>query len=377
MKRLALLSLFVGLAGSWQLGCGSHSLSNGGSGGAVGAGGAIGAGGVFGFGGLPLPVGGNTGSGAGGIPDTGGAVAGPIRIGWGSDCSGNVGAGGSPAPWDGGLPGDGGDAAAPAPGCEVVPQDQATFPWIIEAKGSIAGPTGAGGTSGVGGGSGSGCRSTFGQTSYEDIVCTGAAWLRPTGGVGGAGGNVPSLTWDDGSKMSWEPHALDPAIPPPIAQGAPDQRVWADLQIHQTGQVGVFATIGETLDLQPAVQALTVRDSQDGAIRFIALQGVGVAELTAEQLNTLFGVTAQIVPVCSFEQRDSQHDIRLTLDDHALQTTPTQLIRYGVATQVTSPKGAFAVLWYHRDQQIATAYCAPGVHDVPSVGVVVSRTATP
>ncbi|MFL5306442.1 MAG: hypothetical protein ACJ8F1_14590 [Polyangia bacterium] len=377
MKRLALIALIVLATGSGQLGCGSNPLSGGGSGGAIAAGGAIGAGGGFGFGGLRLPAGGNSGTGAGGIPGTGGAEAGDIRLGFGASCSGYVGAGGSPPAWDGGLPSDGADAAAPVMGCDVLPEDQATFPWIIEPKGKVAGPTGAGGTTGVGGGSGSGCQSTFGQSSYQDVVCTGAAWLRPTGGVGGAGGNVPSLTWDDGSKMSWEPHALDPAIPAPITQGSPDQRVWAELQIHVTTQSGPFVTIGPALWGQPAIQVLTVRDSQNGPIRFIAQQGTGLADPTVEQLTALFGVTAHSVPVCSFEQRDSQYDMRFTLDDHVLETTPTQLIRYGVGTEVRSPFGIFAVVWYRRDQQIAAAYCGPGARDTQTVGFVASRTASP
>src|SRR6185312_12038944 len=268
MKRhgLLLLAGIGGLAVASSIGCGGKQWlsSPTGTGGAAGKGGA-GAGGTRT---MPHP-------GAGGAWDggempalDGGDSAGPGSTGTQTTC----------VAADGGVVGGpdqettvGGDAGA----CVSLPADAPTFPWALEPQ--LAG--GSGGDASIA----SGCLTTLAGGELVDAVCSGAAWLRPNGGAGGSGGNVPSLTWDDGSRLSWQPAGVDASIPPPIAPGAADQRVWAQLESH--GWLAISGQCGWAWD-----QAMEVRDAPGGRIRFMARQGAGEPEPSQADLTTLFGV---------------------------------------------------------------------------------------
>jgi hypothetical protein len=359
MKRLALI---IAVVAGWHLGCGSKSLS----------------------------------------PTSGpaDATAPVLQVGAGADCA--IG-GGYGVALDAGLPPAG--AGVPSNRCGALPADVSTFPWVVTlpssgpgAGGSATGAgasVGAGGATGAGGGGVSGSEAeisdagvggTGGATSgclltptadnSLNVTCSGAAWLRPTGG---AADNGPTITWDDGAQLQWPSYGPVSPIAAPIAPGAPAQRVWAEMQSHENSVKGPFATIGSalTFDETTTIQTMTLRDTQGGNIRFIAQQGDNLPDPTPDQLNALFGVTADAVPTCSLEDQGVGYAVRATVDDHLLETTPPQKIPYGRTTRVTAPNGTFDVFWYTRAQEILEGSCDNAVHQVPMVGFLASRVASP
>ena len=50
---------------------------------------------------------------------------------------------------------------------------------------------------------------------------------------------------------------------------------------------------------------------------------------------------------------------------------------YPRSTRVTAPNGTFDVFWYARAQEILDATCDDAVHQVPMVGFIASRVASP
>jgi hypothetical protein len=272
MTRIALVAVVLTVA---SVGCGSKSLSTSETGGAPGTGGWVGAGGV------------------------------PYIVATG-------GTGGGDVPTPRGAGGFGGDAAF----CGV--QLGPFFPWQISVP-SSSGGAGGGGDAGF-----SGCQrlagTDAGAADDADLSCGGQAWLRATGGPGGAVG--PTITWDDGSQLAW----VGPtSFPPPITAGAPDERVWVELV------------------RQNPVLKMELRDSSGaGAIRLMAWNGVPLADPTAEQIIALFGVDASSTATCSWPILSSGTE---TVYDHLLQTTPPQRIPYGQVTEVNAPTGSFVVLW--------------------------------
>jgi len=350
MKRHRLLVL-VGLAVASSTGCGGkQSLSSpGGIGGAAGhkSGGPGAPGGQSGFGAAD--------SGAVVYLDGGGAVLDARTGGVETTCVGAD--GGLMRPPLGGSP----DAGAGDGGvCATLPADPPAFPWTIEPQ---LGAVSAGGDGSLA----SGCRATTVSGQVVDVVCSGAAWLRPNGGTGGSGGAVPSVTWDDGSRLSWEPAGLDPSIPAPIAPGAADQRVWADLESH--GWLAVPGACGWSWD-----QTMTLRDADGGRIRFMAREGAGEPEPSAADLGALFGVSTDAVTWCTHDVVGGPALFHQTLHEHVLATNPPQVIPYGQATEVTTPNGNFAVLWYARSQVAypLSATCAGCLNQGPDVGFVAS-----
>lgn len=251
----------------------------------------------------------------------------------------------------------GGDADAGV--CAALAADPPAFPWAIEPQ------LGAGNV--ADGSGGSGCWTTTVSGQVVDVVCSGAAWLRPNGGAGGSGGNVPSVTWDDGSRLSWQPAGLDTSIPPPIAPGSADQRVWAEMESH--GWLAVAGQCGWSWD-----QTMDLRDAAGGKIRFMARQGAGEPEPTSEDLNALFGVHVETVTSCTHDALGGPALFHQSLHEHLLVTSPMQVIPYGQATQVTTPNGSFAVLWYSRSQVAhpLSTTCAGCLNQGPIVGFVAS-----
>lgn len=347
MKRhgLLLLAGIGGLAVASSIGCGGKQWlsSPTGTGGAAGKSG----GGTGGARTMPHP-----GADGGETPtlDGGGSVA-PGNTGTQTTCLGA----------DAGMvgPPDQGTLDAGAGACASLPADAPTFPWTIE-------PQQGGGTPGDASVT-SGCLTTLVGGELVDAVCSGLAWLRPNGGAGGSGGNVPSLTWDDGSRLSWQPAGLDPSIPPPIAPGAADQRVWAQLESH--GWLAISGQCGWAWD-----QTMEVRDAPGGRIRFMARQGAGEPEPSQADLTTLFGVRTDAATWCTRDVVGGPALFHQSLYEHVLGTSPAQVIPYGQATQVTTPSGTFAVLWYARGQVAhpLSATCEGCLSQGPIVGFVVS-----
>jgi hypothetical protein len=257
-------------------------------------------------------------------------------------CAGDAG------PLDAGPPGDAGV-------CNTLPADPPAFPWGIPSQiGS--------------GGNGSGCHANNLSGQIVDLVCSGSASLAMGPGPDGGAGGTPTLTWDDGSTLAWLPGEVDSAIPPPIAAGSPDQRVWAQLESH--AWLSVPGQCGWAWD-----QTMELRDSAGGNIRFMARQGASVSEPSSAELLALFGADAQPVTSCTHDVLGGPALFHQSLHDHVLQTTPAQLIPYGKPVRVTAPNGSFDVLWYSRTQVAypLTSTCAGCLNQGPIVGFVASR----
>ncbi len=261
---------------------------------------------------------------------------------------------------DGGwtTPLDGGPTAADGGVCQMLAPDPPTFPWDQAHL-----PPRDGGASG------SGCQTSSSGGQVVDVVCSGDAWLSANGG---AAPNVPTLTWDDGSSLSWNATGLDPSFPPLIAPGAADQRVWAQMESH--GWLSVPGQCGWSWD-----QTMDLRDSPGGPIRFTARQGASIPEPTSAELAALFGVGALATTACTHDAVGGPALFRQTLQDHVLQTDPPQLVPYAQPTRVTTPNGTFQVLWYSRSQvaRPLSTTCAGCLNQGPTVGLVAARIAAP
>lgn len=224
-----------------------------------------------------------------------------------------------------GLPSDG--AVCTDPG---APR---TFPWTFSSPdGGAAGvPTRDGG---VDAGT-SGCQTSPG--GFEpNVSCSGGAWLRATSGG-------PTITWDDGSQLTWNPAGVSQPITPPIGAGMPDQRVWVGFS-RQNQVLCPFCGGYEANDV-------VVRDSVDGPIRFMARQGPTLPEPGTEELTAIFGVDAETVAICTLQTPDGCTNVRRTIDAHVLLTVPAQAIPAGALTRVSAPNGTFDVLWYSSGEE--------------------------
>ncbi len=261
------------------------------------------------------------------------------------------------AGWNAAL--DGGGSAADAGVCAVLPADLPAFPWVQPHVGAVDA-------------SASNCQTTSVSGQIVDMVCRGQAWLRASGAAATSGEAVPTLTWDDGSSVSWDATGLDPSIPAPIAPGAADQRVWAELETH--GWLAVPGQCGWSWD-----QTMDLRDAQGGPIRFMARQGASVPEPTADELLALFGASVQPRLSCTHDALGGPALFHQTLLDQVLETNPPQVIPYGRPTVITTPNGRFGVLWYSRTQvaRPLSNTCAGCLNQGPIVGLIASRIAAP
>lgn len=243
--------------------------------------------------------------------------------------------------------------------CLTLAADPPAFPWIFEPRRS---------NPGVDAGA-SGCQANIVAGQVVDVVCSGPAWLRASGGLSDAGESVPSISWDDGSLLSWSAAGGNPSVPPPIAAGAAQQRVWVEMESHgwltTPGQCGFFWN--QTMDL---------RDSAGGPIRFMARQGASLPELTSDESAALFGTTTQPVAACLHDMLGGPGLFHQTLNDHLLGTGRPARVPYAQPTSVATPNGTFEVIWYSRTQhaQALSTTCAGCLNQGPIVGLLASRT---
>jgi hypothetical protein len=245
--------------------------------------------------------------------------------------------------------------------CPMLAADPPAFPWIFEPRRS---------TPGVDAGA-SGCQANIVSGQVVDVVCSGPAWLRASGGLmTDAGESVPSILWDDGSLLSWSVAGGNPSVPPPVAAGAAQQRVWVAMESHgwltTPGQCGFFWN-----------QTMELRDTDGGPIRFMARQGASLPELTADQSAALFGTTTQPVAACTHDMLGGPGLFHQTLNDHLLGTgTPARIV-YAQPTRAVTPNGTFELLWYSRTQhaQALSTTCAGCLNQGPIVGLLASRVA--
>ncbi len=255
------------------------------------------------------------------------------------------------------------DAHATSDGgvCFTLPPDPRVFPWIFEPRGSSATVDA----------SASGCQLNVVSGQLVDVVCSGPAFLRADGGLTDAGASAPSIVWDDKSVLSWSPMA-NASIAAPIAAGASPQRVWAAMESH--GWLSVPGQCGWTWN-----QTMEVRDSAGGPIRFMAREGASLPELTSEESMALFGTSTAPVAACTHDVMGGPGLFHQTLNDHVLGMGNPQRIPYAQPTNVATPNGTFAVVWYSRTQhaQASSTSCAGCLNQGPIVGLLASRVLAP
>lgn len=90
---------------------------------------------------------------------------------------------------------------------------------------------------------------------------------------------------------------------------------------------------------------LEIRDGAGGRIRFMAQQGAVLPNLSDDRIIDIFGVPAVARPRCSFPATTGCWTLQRNQFDHALATSPAQLIPHAQTTAVTSPKGTYSVFW--------------------------------
>jgi hypothetical protein len=160
------------------------------------------------------------------------------------------------------------------------------------------------------------------------MLCQGSAWLRSQA-------TGPVVTFDDGSELVWDP-AGALVLPPYLVQASGD-RVWVVFQ-SKSVVVCPFCGAYETATLE-------IRDGAGGRVRFLAQQGAVLPNLRDDQIIDIFGVPAVARAKCSFPGSAGCWTFQRNQFDHALATTPEQLIPHAETTAVTSPKGIYSVFW--------------------------------
>lgn len=195
-----------------------------------------------------------------------------------------------------------------------------TLPWSV----------GFGGAGGAGGAAAteSGC-TPANAASTESYRCTGAATVaRSDAGL--------ALTFEDGSYLLWDASLVPIAIAPPAADhGA---IVWADLD-REFGYVCPVCGSYER-------RALEIRDAPAGRLLWVGAEGHELAPVATALLDELFGITVRYEPACvDPAETDACLDAELVEHDAVLETTPEQVVRRGERATVTTPGGAYEVLW--------------------------------
>jgi hypothetical protein len=190
------------------------------------------------------------------------------------------------------------------------------------------------------------------------------------GGVGGSGGqNNPTITFDDGQWLSWQFNV----VPPPVAVGAPNQRVWVQMTLHLS-VAGAYP-----------MGSIDIRDAPGGNVLFMARagHGSGAAGPTTDDLDAVFGTGADAVTTCSIDFGYGC-DTRQTFFNYVVQTTPPQTISLPGPTQVTGAHGTFSVEWYTiteellADGGVGSGACLSTLSSqYPLVNFVASRVPSP
>jgi hypothetical protein len=166
-------------------------------------------------------------------------------------------------------------------------------------------------------------------------TCRGGAWLQP----GTAG---PVLTFDDGSTLTWNPTTWDSLFwnssspPSPYVTESSGDRVWVS---YRTATTVICPYCGAYTN-----SWLEVRDGNStGTVRHYAQEGSNLTS-PAGIAMAMFGVVVTEKKVCQFHLGGCMSFDRSEYD-HRVATTPEQTIPFATLTLVTSPNGAYDVLW--------------------------------
>jgi hypothetical protein len=190
--------------------------------------------------------------------------------------------------------------------------------WRFEAASS----GGAGGQAGAGDAD-SGCSE---DPNGVETHCHGPALLRDNAGFS-------ELVFGDGNKLVWDASGAKSWVSPPMIR-AGGELVWADY-IERLD--AVCATCGSY-----STRKLLIRDGEGGPVRFIAREGHRLDDLSAAELEDVFGVAATRTEICNSEWTHNCVAVKRVEFDHVL---PGATISAASFTIVGAPKGTFAVFW--------------------------------
>ncbi len=166
-------------------------------------------------------------------------------------------------------------------------------------------------------------------TSTDSFRCTGTATVaRSDAGL--------ALTFEDGSTLLWNESLVPVAIAPPAADhGA---TVWADF--HR--EYGYVCPVCGSYERR----TIEIRDAPAGRRLWVGAEGHELAPTEPALVDELFGVTVRYEPVCvAPADTDACLDAELVEQDVVLETNPEQVVRRGERATITTPGGAYEVLW--------------------------------
>jgi hypothetical protein len=194
------------------------------------------------------------------------------------------------------------------------------------------------------------------------LTCRGGAWLRSTA-------TGPTLTFDDGSLLLWDPSGIDTPVARPYILQADGDRVWVAFEQRWT-VVCSFCGAYQTKKIE-------IREGEGGRLRFIAREGAVLPDLSDAQVTEIFGVTAATRLSCSFHATAFCYEFDRSQFDRVLKTEPEQVILDATLTRVVSPNGEYDVFWaYSSETQVTWVdNCADGPAVASDTGFAASRIA--
>jgi hypothetical protein len=241
---------------------------------------------------------------------------------------------------DGGQPPDGAGGATTCPSSppgatSTLEMPRRTVSWTVVAAA-------AGGGAGDGGIPASGCDDD--QRNWR-IHCRGTARVRTAGAE-------PELVLGDGSVLRWaSAMAAVPVAPPRVAAG---DSVWVE---YRRVVQSVCPFCGSFTNTE-----MVLRRNETGEVLWIARDGHRQQDIDVALAQELFGVSFRAQAACNWSFTAGCFTAQRTQHDHVLLTTPERLLPHGRLERVSTPKGAYEVVWAHSTE---TNGAVPGCADGP------------
>jgi len=191
------------------------------------------------------------------------------------------------------------------------------------------------------------------DTSFDDVRCEGLARVQAEAGV-------TSLIFEDSSKLQY----LRALAQTPFVDG---ERVSVQYA-HQTYSVCPFCGILES-------EHLSVRAELNGELLYYAHAGETKQSAPAEVMAEVFG--AELVPAltCGYSFTVDCVDVSRVHEDFVLKTTPEQILRHGVATDITNPEGTRFNVQISESSDVETqrTNCSDGSLPAADSALLISR----
>jgi hypothetical protein len=117
-----------------------------------------------------------------------------------------------------------------------------------------------------------------------------------------------------------------------------------------------------------------LREREGGRLLWIARQGQRADDPDEALVREIFGVGAREQAVCQQSFEAGCYMVERTVLDHVLATTPEQTLRHARLERVTTPNGAWEVVWATtRDVGKGISQCSDGPAVAHDSGFAASR----